>query len=283
MRFNAALARRVALILGLSFPSFSAALADGRAVLPPRWMVEAYLSDALVKPSRDDIARAIIPGLGMVPAFVGGASGPPTYLGLGSLADGTSGNISPGLPSGWQPGDYHLLAILNRAASSHAPTGAVSGFTVLGSDSQFDRVGGYYTASLRWRFAQSGDSAPVVPTGSIGTGAVIFGFRNILSATTPSSATTTTDQVSYAYDGASSAGDNRLALQFFFTHRNNGTIADTPASGWSFVSSGVFSSTGSNMSVGLDYLFMPSTANASGTHTFGNTAYRLARKGLFLL
>lgn len=75
MRFNAALARRVALILGLSFPAFSNALADGRAVLPPRWMVEAYLSDALVKPSRDDIARAIIPGLGMVPAFVGGFSG----------------------------------------------------------------------------------------------------------------------------------------------------------------------------------------------------------------
>lgn len=72
MRFNAALARRVALILGLSFPTFCNALADGRAVLPPRWMVEAYLSDALVKPSRDDIARAIVPGLGMVPAFMGG-------------------------------------------------------------------------------------------------------------------------------------------------------------------------------------------------------------------
>ncbi len=72
MRFNAALARRVALILGLSFPTFCNALADGRAVLPPKWMVEAYLSDALVKPSRDDIARAIIPGLGMVPAFLGG-------------------------------------------------------------------------------------------------------------------------------------------------------------------------------------------------------------------
>ncbi len=73
MRFNAALARRVALILGLSFPTFCNALADGRAVLPPKWMVDAYLSDALVKPSRDDIARAIIPGLGMVPAFLGGA------------------------------------------------------------------------------------------------------------------------------------------------------------------------------------------------------------------
>jgi len=74
MRFNAALARRVALILGLSFPTFCTALADGRAVLPPRWMVEAYLSDAVVKPSRDDIARAIIPGLGMVPAFISGGS-----------------------------------------------------------------------------------------------------------------------------------------------------------------------------------------------------------------
>ena len=72
MRFNAALARRVALILGLSLPAFNTALADGRAVLPPRWMIEAYLSGALVKPSRDDIARAIIPGLGMAPAFLGG-------------------------------------------------------------------------------------------------------------------------------------------------------------------------------------------------------------------
>lgn len=77
MRFNAALARRVALILGMSFPAFNAALADGRAVLPPRWMVEAYLSDAVVKPSRDDIARAIIPGLGMVPAFLGGGKSVP--------------------------------------------------------------------------------------------------------------------------------------------------------------------------------------------------------------
>lgn len=74
MRFNVALARRVALILGLSFPTFCNALADGRAVLPPKWMVEAYLSDAVVKPSRDDIARAIIPGLVMVPAFMAGSS-----------------------------------------------------------------------------------------------------------------------------------------------------------------------------------------------------------------
>lgn len=94
MRFNAALARRVALILGLSFPAFSNALAEGRAVLPPKWMVEAYLSDALVKPSRDDIARAIIPGLGMVPAFLGqGLSGPPGTVFL-CHCDGTNGSTS---------------------------------------------------------------------------------------------------------------------------------------------------------------------------------------------
>ncbi|MFA7308356.1 MAG: hypothetical protein WC026_16990, partial [Hyphomicrobium sp.] len=85
MRINVALARRVALILGLSFPTFCNALADGRAVLPPKWMVEAYLSDALVKPSRDDIARAIIPGLGMVPAFMGGGK--------------------PGVATTWNPSD----------------------------------------------------------------------------------------------------------------------------------------------------------------------------------
>ena len=72
-------ALRVALILGLSPSAFGNALADGRAVLPPKWMIEAYLSDAVVKPSRDDIARAIIPGLGMVPAFLGGGAAAAGY------------------------------------------------------------------------------------------------------------------------------------------------------------------------------------------------------------
>ena len=145
MRFNAALARRVALILGLSFPTFCNALADGRAVLPPRWMVEAYLSDVLVKPSREDIARAIIPGLGMALGF----SGPSFPIVETFVTPGTS---TIGLFSG---------------ASTVTVEGIGAGD---GKDGSFGRGGGGY--SRRNSYSLSGLSALylIVPAGNANAG-----------------------------------------------------------------------------------------------------------------
>lgn len=158
MRFNAALARRVALILGLSFPTFCNALADGRAVLPPRWMVEAYLSDAVVKPSRDDIARAIIPGFGFVPAFLGG--GGPDYASAlaaipnktvilaadtSSASDGATLTSSPFPNAGsagtnfvgsavWKTGIISGKRVVRATATSATMTSSLTLSTLIGGD-----------------------------------------------------------------------------------------------------------------------------------------------------
>lgn len=71
MQFNSNLARRVALILGMSFASLSSALADGRLRLPPEPMVKAYLSGVSTI-NRDMLFMAMIPGAGAVAMHQGG-------------------------------------------------------------------------------------------------------------------------------------------------------------------------------------------------------------------
>lgn len=236
MRFNVALARRVALILGLSFPAFSNALAEGRAVLPPRWMVEAYLSDAVVKPSRDDIARAIIPGLGMVPAFLGGATdGPtPTFVAVSANGNGTTA----AMPAGWAVGD--LLMIFASAyldtftdpAGHNIPSGwAEIGSYLLNFNSQYrSRIRAFS------RIAQSGDSTVslTVSDGSSRFNSVMLAYRGV-NTSSPFEGVdalgTQSASSSIPYAQITTLGVNRVVLQVI-TAWNTVGVASTPASGW---------------------------------------------------
>jgi hypothetical protein len=67
--------RKLALILGVSYVALSAALADGRAVLPPASMVQEYLHGKPSFVTRDDLLQAIIPGFGGVAGFMTGSGG----------------------------------------------------------------------------------------------------------------------------------------------------------------------------------------------------------------
>lgn len=242
MRFNAPLARRVALILGLSFPAFSNALADGRAVLPPKWMVEAYLSDALVKPSRDDIARAIIPGLGMMPAFMGPSVGPPpTFVNVG-----TEDNSAPGLPSGWAAGDLHIIVALQTSLSfpgtsitAHStPAGWTSLITpIVGTNGGGggNVINGGSKMQIFWRIAVGGDTAPSLSGGS-GDYFVnyVLGYRGVLASgpieASAATALTATGASTFAYDAITTLGGSRTVLQIF--GGGGGPASSSPDSGW---------------------------------------------------
>lgn len=237
MRFNAALARRVALILGLSFPTFCNALADGRAVLPPRWMVDAYLSDALVKPSRDDIARAILPGLGMVPAFMGGTNygPPPTFVSASTVSNGDVAQM----PSGWAVGD--LLIIFADSFKSGATVDGYntpSGWNDLGSClSDYSPSGGYAVKmNTFWRVAQAGDTTVNLtkPSGNNGYKAFMTAYRNA-DIVSPfegiSSLDKQSNSASCPYIQITTLGGNRVVVQALLSG-NSASGGASPGVGW---------------------------------------------------
>jgi len=275
MRFNAALARRVALILGLSFPAFSNALADGRAVLPPKWMVEAYLSDALVKPSRDDIARAIIPGLGMVPAFISGAaSDPPIYVGTGTKADGWSGPTSAALPSGWQSGDLHLLFLALGASSGDPRVSTPSGWTSQYSD-LLNTLSGYNVSlQVFSRIAQSGDGAVSGILVTVGV-AYVVGYRGA-NASSPveaaAGAKTQTGAASYGYQNITTLGINRRVVEAFVAYRATASATTgTPDASFTSRADGASVAPLDSVSVQIEDKVLP-TAGAVGSLTHGFSA-----------
>lgn len=288
MRFNVALARRVALILGLSFPTFCNALADGRAVLPPRWMVEAYLSDALVKPSRDDIARAIIPGLGMVPAFISGAaSDPPIYVGTGTKADGWSGPTSAALPSGWQSGDLHLLFLALRASSGDprisTPSGWTSQYSALLNASSGDGI----SLQIFSRIAQGGDSA--VSGIFVNTGvAYVVGYRGA-NASSPveaaAGAQAQTGAASYDYQNITTLGVNRRVVAVFVPFRTTAAATTgTPDASFTERADGASVTSSLSVSMQIEDKVLP-TAGAVGslTHGFSATTNGHLRAALAIL
>lgn len=287
MRFNAALARRVALILGLSFPAFSNALADGRAVLPPRWMVEAYLSAALVKPSRDDIARAIIPGLGMVPAFISGASDPPNYVGTGTKADGWSGPTSAALPSGWQSGDLHLLFLALRASSGDPRISTPSGWTSQYSDLLNTLSGSNVSLQVFSRIAQSGDGAVSGILVTVGV-AYVVGYRGA-NASSPveaaAGAKTQTGAASYDYQNITTLGINRRVVEAFVAYRSAASATTgTPAASFTSRADGASVAPLDSVSMQIEDKVLP-TAGAVGslTHGFSATTNGHLRAALAIL
>ena len=276
-------ALRVALILGLSPSAFSSALADGRAVLPPKWMVEAYLSDALVKPSRDDIARAIIPGLGMVTAFMGGENvGPlPTYVATGSPA---SGGGSAGLPIGWAAGDYHLALIASFLSDNSTPStiATPTGFTLIGrADYNDDQPNAGQVAAF-YRFAQSGDAAVSIAAQDTSKIGFIVGYRGV-SAVSPTEAFAATNNVSVntgtgevAYNNITTLGPNRVAVEVFGNYNVFDGHTGTPGSGWTERGDATSGSAG----LAVDVKDIASAgAVGSGNHTLGAGSLSFSHAG----
>ena len=256
-------ARRVALILGISFPVFNAALTDGRAVMPPRWMVEAYLSDAVVKPSRDDIARAIIPGMGFVPAFLGGG-GPTTPAVFVAVSANGNGNTAA-MPSGWAVGDLLLIV-----AAAYAEGSSIGGHNTPAGWVQLDSyanvyAGGGYTARIKvfYRIAQSGDTTVTLTlSDGVGWASCMLAYRGV-DTSSPFEATTSLSNQSAASTipyAQLTVGANRVVLQVISSWATE-PVSSMPGASWieRFDSGG-------NLGVSLD----ERTFTSAGTTPAGN-------------
>ena len=107
----------------------------------------------------------------------------PTVVGVGTDASGT-GSITPGLPTGWTPGDIHLLCV----ATANEAVAAPSGWTETAGSPQGTGTTGAVNAArvtVFWRRAESGDTGPTVTDPGDHCVARILGLRDCLPAGNP--------------------------------------------------------------------------------------------------
>jgi hypothetical protein len=117
-----------------------------------------------------------------------------TYVAAGTAATGNNAtSLAPGLPSGWVPGDLHILQFQNFGGSVNARVPSASGWTQLASFQN-----GTSRHALWYRVAQSGDTAPTVTLTGTGVSqdtqlARVHGFRPSGSAVLRVTGATTTN------------------------------------------------------------------------------------------
>jgi hypothetical protein len=115
----------------------------------------------------------------------------PTVRGVGTVAAAINA-VSPGLPTGWQPGDLHILFV----ETSNEPLPAMTGWTNVGAGT-VQQAGGTITAlTIRYRFAVAGDTAPSVPDAGDHQNAGILGIIGADTASPFDVTSYTTENVS---------------------------------------------------------------------------------------
>lgn len=99
------------------------------------------------------------------------------FRAAGTVASAASGNVTPGLPTGWQPNDIHILIVEQK---DNVVSTAPAGWTLLNAADS----GTAHRASLWWRRAVAGDTDPTV-THAAGNSIIarIIGFYNVDTTT----------------------------------------------------------------------------------------------------
>jgi hypothetical protein len=104
---------------------------------------------------------------------------------VGTVVTATTAAVNAPLPVGWQPNDVHALVI----ETENEPIPAITGWSNVGTGVQNVATGTVTALTIRYRVAQSGDTAPSVPPATGGaagkhTIARIIGFSGV-DTTTP--------------------------------------------------------------------------------------------------
>jgi hypothetical protein len=145
--------RKLALIIGVSYAALTAALADGRAVLPPQDMVQEYLHGKPSFVTRDDIQRAMIPGFMPLTGFMagGGSASPPVFIAATTGQTGVSGSNNAPITKPAGTLDGHLMVLcLTSATGSTLPTSGVTGWTLVQADvADTTFTGSHYSVYVR--------------------------------------------------------------------------------------------------------------------------------------
>lgn len=107
----------------------------------------------------------------------------PTFVAAGTPGSGT-GNLTPGLPSGWQADDIFLLHI----ETANEPPTSITGWTQLPDSPQGSGVGGgigSYALSVWWRRATASETAPTITDPGDHGESVITAYRGVRTSDPP--------------------------------------------------------------------------------------------------
>jgi hypothetical protein len=141
---------------------------------------------------------------------------------VGTVASGQNA-IVPGLPSGWQAGDIHVIVI----ESENEPVPAMAGWSNVGAGIQNLATGSVTALTIRWRRAVGGDTNPTVPDSGNHQIARIIGFTGCPTTGDPWNTTlfgteTVSDQ-SVAFPLITTTATNTMVVHVFGTGQDIAT------------------------------------------------------------
>jgi len=160
----------------------------------------------------------------------GVASVLPTFVNVGTGASATSGNVTPGLPSGSVAGDFLVALVWGFKGGAFTNTTSPTNW-VRQSVLRIDE------ASFGWNLeVHTSITATVNPTfatsvwGTASPKAIVFGFRGVSAHELLTHAEVTASGFDVAYASITTGGPNRLVANWFLPHVSPPTtVADT---GW---------------------------------------------------
>lgn len=174
--------------------------------------------------------------------------------GAGAVSAADATPIAPGLPSGWQPNDIHLLIVATNQQTAWTDLSAT--WTEL---TGHNLSSANFSSKMYWRRAVGGDSAPSISrvsgtslSSSNGLYGRIYGFQNCITSGTPfedetSAGGSSTDQTPDTSE-ITTTGADRYAVSIVAID-DNGSITNNPPSTWSALGTNYQSGTGGDCSI----------------------------------
>jgi hypothetical protein len=151
-----------------------------------------------------------------------GAGNLPTIVGVGTPGQGT-GNVTPGLPAGWQAGDLFILAVETANETVATP----SGWTAATNSPQSQTFGAVTRLTAFYRRAVGGDTAPTISDPGDHAVAAILGLRGVVASGDPQNITAgghANFVNSIVVPGATTTVDNCLVVVLVTDHSANLTL-----------------------------------------------------------